>query len=288
MPPRDGTDDQLRRELRDLGRRMLRGRHTGRPLPELPEAPPGAHPPLPSEQPAIVSALGGEAVEAPIGELALRVRLPLDQRAPHLRNLCREYAELIAGEGIIASRLRHMANRPHLALEDIVFFDLETTGLSGTPLFLIGVMGWEDDGLVVTQYFARDYREEAAVLSLFVDDLSRRSLLVSFNGLSFDWPFVASRVAATGLPPVEAPPHLDLLVEARRVWRLTVPDCKLQTLEVHICGHSPRTDDIPGSEIPAAYDQFVRTGDPAQMLTVLKHNYQDLVTLAELLVKLPS
>jgi uncharacterized protein YprB with RNaseH-like and TPR domain len=52
--------------------------------------------------------------------------------------------------------------------EELLFFDLETTGLSSSPLFLIGTMTWEGPGLVIRQYFARDYSQERAVVSLFL------------------------------------------------------------------------------------------------------------------------
>ena len=77
-------------------------------------------------------------------------------------------------------------------------------------------------------------------------------------------------------------PHLDLLGESRRAWRGGLPNCKLQTLEYHIC-HRTRTDDIPGHLIPEAYHSYVRTGDAAEMIQVIEHNLLDLVTMVDLL-----
>ena len=64
-------------------------------------------------------------------------------------------------------------------------------------------------------------------------------------------------------------------------------DDKLQTLEHRVCGRR-RSGDIPGAEIPAAYHAFVRTGNAAEMSLIIKHNRLDLLTLAELLTKLPD
>jgi uncharacterized protein YprB with RNaseH-like and TPR domain len=114
-----------------------------------------------------------------------------------------------------------------------------------------------------------------------------KALIVSFNGKSFDVPFVRMRAAYNGLACDLPQPHLDLLHASRRVWRRQLPDCKLQTLESHICGRW-RTGDIPGSMIPDAYHDFVHTKNAARMVRVLEHNYLDLVTLAEIMVRMPS
>ncbi|MHC5033463.1 MAG: ribonuclease H-like domain-containing protein, partial [Planctomycetota bacterium] len=170
---------------------------------------------------------------------------------------------------------------------DLIFLDLEATGLAGTPLFLVGTMVWEDEGFVVRQYFARDYSEERAVISLFLGVVARKRLLVSFNGKSFDLPYVRVRAAANGLPFEVNLAHFDLLHECRRVWRHALPDCRLQTLESHICGRH-RHSDIPGAEIPDAYHEFVRTGNAAEIVEILDHNLLDLATLADLMVRLPA
>ena len=169
---------------------------------------------------------------------------------------------------------------------DVIFFDLETTGLTSTPLFLIGAMSWEGDRLVVRQFFARDYSEEAAVISLFLEWAASKRLLVSFNGKTFDLPYVRARAAANGVPFALAMPHFDLLHVARRIWRYALPNCRLQTLEVHVCGRV-RHGDIPSWDIPDAYHAYVRTSNAAEMVEVLCHNLSDLVTLADLMVRLP-
>jgi uncharacterized protein YprB with RNaseH-like and TPR domain len=56
-------------------------------------------------------------------------------------------------------------------------------------------------------------------------------------------------------------------------------------LEALICGRL-RDSDIPGDQIPDAYHEFVRTGNAAEMAEVIHHNLLDLVTMADLLVRL--
>lgn len=171
--------------------------------------------------------------------------------------------------------------------DKLVFLDVESTGLGSSQLFLIGVMVWREASFEVCQYLARNYAEEAAVIRSVVDDCRPREILVTFNGKSFDYPFIRARAAANGIPFDFAPVHLDLLHLCRRVWKDRLPNCKLQTLEEHVCGRT-RIGDIPGCDIPDVYHSFVRTMDAFEMVEVLKHNLLDLITLADLMTRLPG
>lgn len=172
-----------------------------------------------------------------------------------------------------------------IAPQDIVFLDLETTGLAMTPLFLVGTMECADDGFVFRQYFARDYSEEASILSAVSERLREARLIVTFNGKTFDVPFLRNRSVATGVKLHVPESHLDLLHEARRVYRRELPNCRLQTLEQMVCGRQ-RDDDIPGSEIPAVYHEYVRTGNANKISVVLMHNLYDLLTMADLMSRM--
>ena len=218
----------------------------------------------------------------------LSTRPDADLSTKPCADLEREFRAQFSDPG---SRLRRWA-APHadltgLGLEDILFFDLETTGLSCVPLFLIGALVWDGEALEVRQYFARDYAEERATLSLFHALAAGKRAFVTFNGRSFDVPFLRARAAVHHIPFQEAPVHLDLLHLGRRAWGARFGDCKLQTLERCVCGRR-RHGDIPSAEIPEVYHDFVRTGNARLIADVLRHNLQDLLTLAELMVKLPE
>jgi uncharacterized protein YprB with RNaseH-like and TPR domain len=63
----------------------------------------------------------------------------------------------------------------------------------------------------------------------------------------------------------------------------------LQTLEERICGHPPRTEeDIPGEQIPIAYQTYLNNGNAWPIAHIIRHNAQDLLTMAELLIHLPA
>ena len=81
--------------------------------------------------------------------------------------------------------------------------------------------------------------------------------------------------------------HIDILHHARRRYRGRIPNCRLQTLERHVCLRT-READIPGHAIPGVYAEYVRTGFERDMDTVLYHNALDLVTLFDLAHRLAA
>lgn len=191
--------------------------------------------------------------------------------------------ELVSPESTLQAHLAPCGG-PFLP-EEVLVVDVETTGFGLSPLFLIGTLGWEADELVVRQYLARTYAEEPAVTAAYLDCISAKKLLVSFNGKSFDIPYIRARAAVCGIPYTFTLAHFDLLHTARRLWRGTLPNCRLQTLERHLCART-RGNDIPGADIPDAYHDYVRTGNAAQIVQIIEHNRLDLVTLAELMTRL--
>ena len=228
----------------------------------------------------------GEVVQNERGQF-LRIVRRVDELVKNCQWVVQGHAEIFDQGQVGADRgeLRpDMVQALEAASDQFLFMDLETTGLGGSPLFLIGLMHFNRETFLVEQLLARDYSEEPAVLQYY-HELSRRfRMLVTFNGKSFDVPQVTDRSFATGTRfEDQGLGHVDLLHEARRRWRDRFPNCKLQTLETLICRRR-RVGDIPGDQIPQAYHDFVRSGNAHQMKDILHHNALDLITMAELLV----
>ncbi|MEI7833145.1 MAG: ribonuclease H-like domain-containing protein [bacterium] len=232
-------------------------------------------------------AVPGYVVRVPERGSAYKVITPLQAGAEG--DLLREdFAAAFASPATPVQQRFQSCCRATVLADELLFLDLETTGLGQTPLFLIGTMSWEQDNFVVRQFLARDYREEAAVLQLFLDMAAEKRLLITFNGKSFDLPMVYQRSEKHSIPCALHSHHFDLLHESRRAWRDQLPNCQLQTLEKHICGHPPRSGDIPSELIPAAYKKFMTNGNAIELAQIMSHNLRDLLTMAELLLKLPA
>lgn len=172
-----------------------------------------------------------------------------------------------------------------------VFFDLETTGLSGgagTHAFLVGCARFEPDGaFLIEQHLMTDYAAERGMLACVAGDLAGAGALVTFNGKSFDAPVIETRYLFHRLQsPCAALPHVDVLHPARRFWGgRTEAGCSLTALEQPLLG-ARRVGDVPGFEIPARFFQFIRSGDAQPLVDVFEHNRLDLLSLAGLTVRL--
>ncbi|PYV16851.1 MAG: hypothetical protein DMG21_10335 [Acidobacteria bacterium] len=187
---------------------------------------------------------------------------------------------------------RNGAGARHGALteaERLVFLDTETTGLAGgtgTVAFLIGVGKVEGSSFVVRQFFLRDYPEEKAALRALAELLVDAEGLVTFNGKTFDVPLLETRhTLARMKSPFPRLAHLDMLHPSRQMWKLRLESCALTDLERAVLGIA-REGDVEGSEIPAIYFDYLRTGDPRGLAPVFYHNALDILTLAALAVEL--
>jgi uncharacterized protein YprB with RNaseH-like and TPR domain len=167
-------------------------------------------------------------------------------------------------------------------LARVLFLDLETGGLSSSPVFLAGTMHWNGEDFVLRQYFARHYGEEAALLAAVSAQAADFETLVTFNGRSYDAPFLGARALVHGVAVTLPGQHVDLLHAARRRWRDELEDCRLQTLERHVCGRW-RRGDVPSEEVPGLYHDYVRRGDPYRLIPVFHHNLLDVITMGEIL-----
>ena len=178
---------------------------------------------------------------------------------------------------------------------DIVFLDLETTGLAGgagTYAFLVGCGWFEAGGFRVRQFFMVGHALERALLAAVRERLERCGALVTYNGKSFDVPVLETRfVFNRQRAPLGESPHVDMLHPARRLWRgarplVSIPgaqreSCTLSVLERALLGVQ-RTGDVPGFEIPTRYFAFLRSGEASPLEPILEHNRLDLVSLAAL------
>lgn len=172
--------------------------------------------------------------------------------------------------------------------EDILFLDTETTGLSGgagTVAFLVGVGYFEKDALIIEQYLMRDYDEEVYVLQKVQEQMCKRRILCTFNGITFDLPLLRSRGIMQRIRMPEPQWHIDLLHAARRVWKLRLKKCNLTALEEAVLGRE-RVDDLPGAMVPERYFRFLKEKNMELLEDVLRHNEQDIASLSGILQKL--
>ena len=181
-------------------------------------------------------------------------------------------------------------------LESVLFFDTETTGLSGgtgTRAFMIGVAQFvpNDSGrydLRVRQLLTTTLGAESAMLREFAQWLQPQTVLCSYNGKSYDAPLLKTRFRLGRLGnPLQDLRHVDLLYPTRRQYKGVYENCRLGTIEREVL-RVVREDDLPGSEAPAAWLSYLHGGSAANLRRVGEHNHQDVVSLSRLLLHLSA
>ncbi len=167
----------------------------------------------------------------------------------------------------------------------LICLDTETTGLAtgaGTVAFLIGLGWWDGDQFRQVQLLLPDQAGEPGMLDALAELLPASGWLVTYNGRSFDWPLLVARFRLNRRSPPPLAGHLDLLPFVRRVFRHRLTDARLKTVETELLGER-RGHDIEGWEIPGRYLEMLRGGPVEPIAEVVRHNHEDVRSLARLM-----
>ncbi len=252
-----------------LARRLQRYREAARSAPERADGP------RPVERAAALAerlalAMDGEVVVTPEGTI---VRCDVPTRP------------------IPVDRAR-LASLPGLPPPDapLVCLDTETTGLAtaaGTVAWLIGLGWWEEDRFRQVQLLLPDHAEERALLTALAATIAPNAWLVTYNGRGFDWPLLVARYRLARQAAPCHGGHLDLLPVVRRMFRHRMANARLRTAEAELLGMH-RVGDVEGWEIPSRYLQFLHGGPADVLVDVVRHNDQDVRSLARLLAHLET
>jgi uncharacterized protein len=167
--------------------------------------------------------------------------------------------------------------------ERLLFFDCETTSLSGGAgnlVFLFGLGYLGARSIVLEQFFLEDFPDEPDFLWALSDRLSPDFTYVSYNGRAFDAQLLRSRFLLNGVPfPIRR--QVDLLYPSRRLWRRRLDSCSLGSVEANILGIE-RREDLPGAEVPERYFDYLRRNDPSVLSPVFAHHLSDISSLVRL------
>lgn len=227
-------------------------------------------------------ALKSEEVSNIYGSTCLITKL-IDQ--PHIHGLIPLVSDKPMGW---MAKLQNLPELEHVPLKQIIYLDIETTSLSkasGNLPFLIGLCQASDTHVIIRQIFMRSPAEEKSALVELIRLIDGAEAVVTYNGASFDLDIIRSRLQLHRLPdPFEQSKHLDLLHVTRKLWRNTLPSRSLGYLEMSLLGVARNEFEIPGSQIPQIYYDYIRTGNSELLPGVLYHNEVDIISLAALMV----
>jgi RNase H-like protein len=213
----------------------------------------------------LAEGLGGEVVTTEAGAIVRRESVPL-------------------WLPVDRARLATLPGQPPADVP-LVCLDTETTGLAtaaGTMAFCVGLGWWEGDRIRRVQLLLPDQSDEPALLAALAGLIAPEAWLVTYNGRGFDWPLLVTRFRMLSSPPPRHAGHLDLLPLVRRVFRHRMTNARLRTVEQELLGLT-RAEDVEGWEIPGRYIEFLRGGPATLLADVVRHNDEDVVSLARVL-----
>lgn len=173
------------------------------------------------------------------------------------------------------------------SMEDMLFFDIETTGLSWkeSMVFLIGTLRREMGKWRLEQWFLDDPSCERELLEKFFAAWTPDTFLIHYNGRQFDLPFLSGRCRALILPDPwahgsqdspERPAQLDLY-QALRPCRKILGLDRLRLTDLEDLLGRPRDHKISGRKCASLYREYILKRQSAQADLLLAHNRQDLL-----------
>jgi uncharacterized protein len=167
---------------------------------------------------------------------------------------------------------------------DFAIVDIETLGLSERPIILIGIAKPDKDHICTNQYLLRDIPDEPSAIWALTSQLEPKHSLITYNGKSFDIPYIKQRLAYYGIDTCLDNPNFDVLHFTRRALKPKLTDFRLETVEKYL--GIKRDINIPGALVPHFYDTYLRTKNVGPLVPIVEHNKQDLLTLGTLFSKL--
>ena len=170
-------------------------------------------------------------------------------------------------------------------LEDLLFFDIETTGFSGdyTHLYLIGCTYFQKGTWHLIQWFADTADSEAEILHSFFHFLEQFKTVVHFNGDGFDIPYLTNKCQKYKISaPFSSYEYVDIykMISGFR-FLFALPDLKQKTVEQFIGLN--RQDMYNGGELIKVYQEYQKNPDEKLISLLKQHNYEDVIDMPKLL-----
>lgn len=163
--------------------------------------------------------------------------------------------------------------------EEAVFLDIETTGLSPMRsfIYLIGLVfiDLKKVTMHIMQLIAEDRDEEEEILKLTKEKLKGYKTVVTYNGNSFDLPFIAKRSERYGIEPI-AMDSFDMY-EKLRLHKDTLKLDGLKQKNIEKKLGITREDRYNGGECISFYKDYVKNKNQESFNRFVLHNYDDLL-----------
>jgi len=186
-------------------------------------------------------------------------------------------------------------------LEDLLFIDIETLGLYDSSMIVVGLGYFRDNKFNVNILFARDLEEEISICEYLKNEiLPKIKCFVSYNGKSFDIPYIANRflyffdenpmISENDIPYKHGNTkyhHIDLYHCCRRKYKGMFYEYTLTNMEEQLL-QMKRENELPSALVGTCYRMYLK--DPQKYIGLIKeiidHNYYDIYSLPLILQRI--
>jgi len=186
-------------------------------------------------------------------------------------------------------------------IEELLFLDIETLGLYDSPIIMVGLGYFKNNKFEIHILFARDLEEEIAMCEhLKTDILPNYRCFITYNGKSFDIPYIANRFLyffdENPMISEEEEPyerfnsklhHIDLYYNCRRKYKRSFESFTLTDMEEKLL-NMKRENELPSSLVGLCYKKYLEA--PLRYVGLVKeiidHNYWDIYSMPLILQKL--
>jgi len=171
-------------------------------------------------------------------------------------------------------------------INDSIFIDIETTGLSSEHSFIyeIGVAykNTDTDNFEIKQWLITDESEEKTMLYEVIEFLRKFKKLIHFNGNTFDIPFIQNRCQINGIScDLSEYEGTDICRRVNPLKHfLKLDNCRQKSIELFLGIN--REDEYSGKELIKVYREYVSSGSEDLENLLLLHNHDDVLGMLQI------
>ncbi len=179
-------------------------------------------------------------------------------------------------------------------IEDLLFIDIETLGVYDAQVIIVGIGYYEKKQYHIEEFFARSLEEEIAICEHLRNEiLPHFKCFVSYNGKSFDIPFIVNRflyffdenplISKNDIPYKDTNTifgHIDLYHNCSRIFKGEFNNYQLTTIEEELLNWE-RKNDLPSYMVGLCYRKYLKNPDKyiGLIKEVIEHNYYDIYSM---------
>jgi len=172
--------------------------------------------------------------------------------------------------------------------QELLFIDIETKNLSSeTGIITAGIGFFENENFIIKQFTILNDAAEYEILNEFLKYLENKKLFVTFNGKTFDIPFLENRFGYYAIDCNDFSDFInfDLLFFSRSAFKNLSPSFALKDVEKNILKKF-RKNDIGSEEVEIYYSKYLKTGNLSYLNPIIYHNKEDIIGMFLILKKL--